>query len=62
MDGTKINYTVTEKEILAIFHALNKFRHYVTRYKVFVHIDHDAIRYLMNKFDINGRMIRWFML
>jgi hypothetical protein len=45
-----------------VVHALNKFRHYVIGYKVFVHIDHAAIRYLMNKLDINGRIIRLFML
>jgi hypothetical protein len=43
------------------FHT-DKFRHYVTGYKVFVHTDHVSIRYLMNKPDINGRMIRWFLL
>jgi hypothetical protein len=41
---------------------LLKFRHYVTGYQVFVHIDHAAIRYLMNKPDINGRIIRWLLL
>jgi hypothetical protein len=34
----------------------------VTGYKDFVHTDHPTIRYLMNKPDINGRMIKWFML
>jgi hypothetical protein len=62
MVGAEINYIVTEKELLAVVHALNKFRHYVTGYKVFVHTDHVSIRYLMNKPDINGRMIRWFLL
>jgi hypothetical protein len=60
--GAKLNYIVTENELLAVVHALIKFTHYVTRYKVFVHTDHVAIRYLMNKPDINGRMIRRFLL
>jgi hypothetical protein len=50
--GAELNYIVTEKELLAVVHALNKFRHYVTGYKVFVHTDHVSIRYLMNKPDI----------
>jgi hypothetical protein len=33
----KLNYIVIEKELLVVIHALNKFRHYVTGYKVFVH-------------------------
>jgi hypothetical protein len=29
---------------------------------VFVHTDHVAIKYLMKKVDINGRIIRWLLL
>jgi hypothetical protein len=60
--GVELNYIVTEREFLAVFHALNKFRNYDTRYKVFVHNDHVAIIYLMDKPDINGRIIRWILL
>jgi hypothetical protein len=56
------NYTVTEKEFLAIVYAINKFRHYITSYSVFVHIDHSTIRYLMNKSITNGRVTRWLLL
>lgn len=62
MSKAELNYTVTEKELLAIVHSLNKFRHYITCYQTFVHIDHDAIKYLMNKRDVNARIIRWFLL
>eukprot|EP00253_Pinus_taeda_P011333 PITA_11333 len=54
--------TVTEKEFLAVVHSLNKFRHYITGYQKFVHTDHAAIRYLMNKPDVNARIIRWLLL
>jgi hypothetical protein len=30
----ELNYTVTEKEFLAIIHAINQFRHYITGYPV----------------------------
>ena len=43
-------------------HSLNKFRHYITGYQTFVHIDHAAIKYLMNKPDVNARTIRWLLL
>ena len=40
----ELNYTVTEKEFLAVVHAINKFRHYTIGYETFVHTDHSAIR------------------
>ena len=42
---TELNYTVTEKEFLAVVHAINKFWHYITGYDVFVHTDHSAIKF-----------------
>ena len=50
-----------EKELLTMVHAINKFRHYIIRYLVYVHIDHFMIRYLMNKFVVNARVIRWIL-
>jgi len=44
----KLNYTVTEKELLVVVHSLNKFKHYIIGYQTFVHTDHAVIRYLMN--------------
>ena len=54
IQGAKYNYTVIEKELLAVIYALNKFRHYVTGYHIFVHTDHFAIKYLKNKSAIFG--------
>ena len=62
LSKAELNYTVTEKELLAVVHSLNKFRHYITYYQTFVHTDHVAIKYLMNKPDVNARIIRWFLL
>eukprot|EP00253_Pinus_taeda_P019757 PITA_19757 len=59
---TELNYTVIEKEFLAVVHAINKFRHFITDYETFVHIDHSAIRYLMNKPVTNGRVTIWLLL
>jgi len=62
MTPTELNYTVTEKEFLEVIYAINKFRHYITRYSTFVHTDHSAIKYLMNKPITNGRVTRWLLL
>jgi len=59
---TELNYTVTEKEFLVVVHAINKFRHYITCYETFIHTDHFAIRYLMNKLVTNRRVTRWLLL
>ena len=58
----ELNYTVTEKEFLAVIYAINKFRHYITGYPTFVHTNHAAIRYLMNKPVTPGHITRWFLL
>ena len=62
LSKAKLNYTVTKKEILAGLHSLNKFRHYITGYQTFVHIDYATIKYLMKKLDVNVIIIRWFLL
>ena len=49
MTPAELNYTVTEKYFLAVIYAINKFRHYITGYTTFVHTDHSATKYLMNK-------------
>ena len=53
---------MTEKEFLAIVHAVNKFRHYITGYPVVLYTDHSAIKFLANKPVTNGRVTRWLIL
>eukprot|EP00253_Pinus_taeda_P013099 PITA_13099 len=62
MTPAELNYTVTEKEFLAVIYAINKFRHYITGYPTFVHTDHLAIKYLMNKSITNSSITRWLLL
>jgi len=62
LSSAELNYIVTEKEFLAVIFAINKFRHYITGYEVFVHTDHSAIKYLMNKPLTSGRVTRWLLL
>ena len=57
-----MNYIVTERELLVVMHSLNKFRNYIIGYQTFVHIDHVAIKYLLNKHDVKAQIIRWLLL
>lgn len=51
-----------EKEFLTIIYPIKKFRQHITRYLVFLYIDHSAIKYLANKPITNGRVTRWLLL
>jgi RNase H-like domain found in reverse transcriptase/Integrase zinc binding domain/Integrase core domain len=62
LDEAQVNYTTTEKELLAVVFAINKFRSYLMGSKVMVYTDHAAIRYLLNKKDAKPRLIRWILL
>nr|KAJ0227659.1 hypothetical protein LSAT_V11C100020400 [Lactuca sativa] len=52
----------TQKELLAIVFALDKFRQYLLGTKVVVYSDHAALKYLMTKKDAKPRLIRWILL
>ena len=56
------NYSTTEKEMLAMVFAFEKFRPYILGSRVIVHIDHAAIKYSMAKKDAKPRLIRWVLL
>ena len=58
----KLNYIVTKKNILTVVYAINKFHHYIIGYEFFVHTDHSAIIFLMNKPITDGRVTRWLLL
>ena len=61
LSSTELNYTVTEKDFLAVIFAINNFRHYITGNDVFLHTNHSAIKYLMNKPLTSGRVTRWLL-
>ena len=62
LTGPQHNYTTTEKELLAVVFAMDKFRSYLVGAKVIVHTDHAALKYLLTKKDANPRLIRWILL
>ncbi|CAA7052873.1 unnamed protein product [Microthlaspi erraticum] len=62
LDEAQCKYATTEKELLAIVFAFEKFRSYLVGSKVIVHSDHAALRYLLSKKDAKPRLLRWILL
>ncbi|RDX91837.1 Retrovirus-related Pol polyprotein from transposon 17.6, partial [Mucuna pruriens] len=62
MDSAQQNYPTTEKELLAIVFALDKFRSYLLGSRIVVFSNHAALRYLLKKPDAKPRLIRWMLL
>jgi len=52
------NYSTTEKELLAVVFALDKFYPYLLSSKVIAFIDHTALKHLLAKNDTKRRLIR----
>ena len=57
-----MNYSTTEKELLAVVFALDKFHSYILGSLVVVFTDHAALKYLLSKKDAKPRLIRWILL
>ena len=56
------SYSTTEKEMLAIVFACDKFKPYILGSYIIVHTDHATIKYLMLKKEAKPRLIRWVLL
>ena len=55
------NYTTTEKELLAVVYALDKFRAYLVGSDIVIFKDH-SLKYLLTKQNAKARLIRWVLL
>nr|GEU88814.1 reverse transcriptase domain-containing protein [Tanacetum cinerariifolium] len=52
----------TEKEMLAVVYAFEKFCSYLIMNKSIVYTDHSALKYLFAKKDAKARLLRWILL
>nr|GFB91990.1 reverse transcriptase domain-containing protein [Tanacetum cinerariifolium] len=58
MNQAETNYTTTEKEMLAVVYAFEKFRSYLIMNKSIVYTDHSALKYLFSKKDAKARFLQ----
>nr|GEU65415.1 reverse transcriptase domain-containing protein [Tanacetum cinerariifolium] len=62
LTDNQAHYTTTEKELLAVVYAFEKFRPYLVLSKTIVYTDHSALKYLLAKEDAKLRLLRWIIL
>ncbi|GJX78662.1 reverse transcriptase domain-containing protein [Tanacetum coccineum] len=62
MTDPQAHYTTTEKELLAVVYAFDKFRPYLVLSKTIVYTDHSTLKYLLAKQDTKPRLLRWILL
>jgi hypothetical protein len=62
LSDSEQNYNTTKREGLAMVYALQKFTHYLLgkHFKMFT--DHSALKYLVNKLVLGGRIYQWLLL
>ena len=62
LNESQLNYATTEKELLAVVYAFDKFWSYLIGSKVIVYTNHLALRYLFAKKDAKPRLLCWIFL
>ncbi|GJY90199.1 reverse transcriptase domain-containing protein [Tanacetum coccineum] len=62
MNEAESHYTTTEKEMLAVVYAFEKFWSYLILNKSIVYTDHSALKYLFAKKDSKARLLWWVLL
>ncbi|KAM1485742.1 hypothetical protein ACFX2I_000016 [Malus domestica] len=62
LNDAQLNYSTTEKELLAVVFALDKFCSYLIGTKVILYTDHVALNYLLTKKEAKQRLIHWMLL
>ncbi|CAN6718902.1 unnamed protein product [Malus baccata var. baccata] len=62
LNDAQLNYSTTEKELLTVVFALDKFCSYLIGTKVIVYSNHASLKYLLTKKEAKPRLIRWMLL
>ena len=52
--ATERNYSTIEREALGMVYSVQKFRHYLLGYPFEFHVDHNVLKYMINKPQLGG--------
>jgi hypothetical protein len=53
------NYLVIKKEALGMIYVVQKYRHFLLGSIVIFHVEHDALKYMINKPQLSRKIARW---
>lgn len=56
LNSIERNYTITKREARGMIFALEKFKHYLLGNKVFFHVEHQDLLFLVSKPKLEGRL------
>ncbi|XP_057816506.1 uncharacterized mitochondrial protein AtMg00860-like [Cryptomeria japonica] len=59
LKGMEKSYNIYDKDMLAIMHALAKFKQYLVGSKFVVRRDHNSLKHFLNQGDHNDRQQKW---
>lgn len=59
LNKSQLNYSTTDKELLAIVEATDYFKQFLLGKKFTLNTDHKALKYLKESKNLNSRMLRW---
>ncbi|KAF9752794.1 Retrovirus-related Pol polyprotein from transposon 17.6, partial [Nosema granulosis] len=60
-DKHQLNYSVTDKELLAVVKSIEHYRHYLLGKEFILRTDHKALTYLWESNNPTSRLLRWAM-
>ena len=52
--GAQLNYATTEKELLAVVIAIDRFRSYLVGARIIIYTDHAVLKYLLKRKMLNS--------
>ena len=59
LDSAQRRYTVQERELFAVIHALKTWRHYLYGNHFVVTTNHESLKYFCDQQDLKGRQAPW---
>ena len=62
MSPVEKKYTTTEREALLLVYTCKKFQHYLFRYQIVFHTDHNFLKYLVYEPDLFRSIAKWILL